>query len=488
MEDREGEILWRRFGLGDREAFADLYRRHEQDVLRFCRAVVRDEDDAREAANSTWASIWAARHAATRDIPLRPWLFRIARNEAVDVLRRRRPHEHEPLDADLAALDDPEADAQLHERLATLRADLLSLPERQRSALVLREMSGLSHTEIAAVLGTSTGVAKQTIYEARQALADAETGRSLDHAVVRRAITAGDQRVMRGRRIRAHLRGCAACREFAAEHASSRLGIVAPVGLLALVSRLREGGEVTAGGVSASLPALAANLGGSVAAKLAVSAAVIAVGAGGERLATRAAAEPVGGRAATTATTTYLGTATRAVSAQVDAGDLGRGARPPASGDVRSRHGGTIATTTTAPAAAARPVDHGAVPQRPAPDTAASGATAAQAETTDAPAEPPGQAQKAEAKPEPPGQAKTTDSPPEPPGQAKKADAKPEPPGQAKKDPVPPDAPPGAAAPSPTPVSTVNAALPAPPRPTDLINNGNGPGGNGPPGREKPKP
>ena len=157
--------------------------------------------------------MWSARGAAERDIPLRPWLFRIARNQAIDILRRRRPHE--ALDPALAGHDDPEADAELRERLATLQADLVSLPERQRAALVLRELSGLSHIEIAAVLDVTPAVARQTIHEARQALQEAEGGRSLTCDLVRKAIAQGDGRVLRGRRMRAHLRGCAACRELA---------------------------------------------------------------------------------------------------------------------------------------------------------------------------------------------------------------------------------------------------------------------------------
>src|SRR5690242_16485478 len=187
MDDPDPQILWRRFGSGDRRAFTALYRRHQDDVLRFCQALLRDPDDAREAANSAWAAVWDARDAAERDIPLRPWLFRIAHNEAIDILRRRRPHEE--LDAAMPAPDDTAADAELHERLATLQADLLTLTDHQRTALVLREMSGLGHEEIASVLQISTGAAKQTIYEARQALIEAEGGRSLSCDLVRRDIS-----------------------------------------------------------------------------------------------------------------------------------------------------------------------------------------------------------------------------------------------------------------------------------------------------------
>ena len=62
---------------------------------------------------------------------------------------------------------------------ALLRADLRDLPERQRSALVLRELSGLSHEEIAAVLDGSARAVKQTIFEARAALHECAEGRTM---------------------------------------------------------------------------------------------------------------------------------------------------------------------------------------------------------------------------------------------------------------------------------------------------------------------
>lgn len=283
MEELDPQTLWRRFGAGDRRAFTALYRRYEDDVLRFCQALVRDPDDAREAANSTWAAVWSAPHAAQRDIPLRPWLFRIAHNQAIDVLRARRPHE--PLDVTVAAPDDPAADAELHERLAILRADLMELSDHQRTALVLREMRGLGHHEIAAVLGSSVAAAKQTIYEARQALIVAESGRSLACDVVRREVSTGDRRILRGRRIRAHLRGCEACREYAAavERRRRDLKMLLPVpGGVALLMRLLPQASLAGGGGSAAagLPSLGLTFGGPIAAKLATAAVVIAVGAG----------------------------------------------------------------------------------------------------------------------------------------------------------------------------------------------------------------
>jgi RNA polymerase sigma factor (sigma-70 family) len=294
MRQRDPQVLWRRFGAGDRAAFADLYERHQQDVYRYCRSLLHHEDDARDAAHSTWMAVWTTPHAARRGVPMRPWLFRIAHNESIDLLRRRRPDQELAAAHEIAAPDDLAADLDLRERLATLRADLLSLSERQRSALLLREMAGLSHQEIAATLHISARAAKQTIYEARQALADTEGGRSMACDSVQRAISAGDRRVRRGRGLRAHLRGCAACQTFASaiDEQGRDLRILVPAlpapAAAALLARLGSGVGAASGGGAASasggaLGAVGAKLGSSVAAKIAVAAAVVAVGTGGEQ-------------------------------------------------------------------------------------------------------------------------------------------------------------------------------------------------------------
>ena len=107
-----------------------------------------------------------------RDFELRPWLFRIAHNEAISRLRQRR-HVVD-LDAVGALGTDSLTQAvEDRERLALLSADLRDLPERQRAALVLRELSGLSHEEIAVVLDSSARAVKQTIFEARRGTDDA---------------------------------------------------------------------------------------------------------------------------------------------------------------------------------------------------------------------------------------------------------------------------------------------------------------------------
>src|SRR2546423_9321081 len=86
---------------GNARAFALLYERHHQALYRYCLAIVRAPEDAQDALQNTFMNAFAALRASERDVAVRPWLFRVAHNEAVSILRRRRPndpleHQHEP--------------------------------------------------------------------------------------------------------------------------------------------------------------------------------------------------------------------------------------------------------------------------------------------------------------------------------------------------------------------------------------------------------
>jgi RNA polymerase sigma factor (sigma-70 family) len=200
---------------GDARVLAIVYERHHQALYRYCRSILHDEEEARDALQSTMAKALAALRDERRDFELRPWLFRIAHNEAISIVRRRRDIA-DPETVAAASTDSLAQDIEDRERLAHLRVDLQHLPERQRAALVLRELSGLSHKEIASVLDTTPRVVKQTIFEARVALRECEAGRAMRCEDVQRALSYGDGRVPRGRRMRAHVRSCRSCRQFQA--------------------------------------------------------------------------------------------------------------------------------------------------------------------------------------------------------------------------------------------------------------------------------
>lgn len=226
MTRRDDRRLARRAARGDRQAFEAIYRRYHQDLYRFCAAIVANPQDAQEALQSTMVKVLRSLPGEQRRIELKPWLYRIARNEAVETLRKRR--DHAELTPERAGASQALADsAEDRERLRRLLADLGGLPSRQRDALLMRELAGLSSEEIAAALETSADTARQTVYEARLGLCQVEAGREMRCDAVMRLLSAGDGRVTRRRDLRAHLRGCASCRAFRDEIAQRHADLAA---------------------------------------------------------------------------------------------------------------------------------------------------------------------------------------------------------------------------------------------------------------------
>ena len=255
---REG-ALRSRAARGDTVAFAAVYERHHQALYRYCRSILRHEEDAQDALQNTFTRAFAALQDERRDFELRPWLFRIAHNEAISILRRRKSTDELSDIADERPFEDTIAD---REELRLLQMDLADLPERQRAALVLRELNGLSHAEIGVVLELSAGAVKQAIFEARSALFSCREGREMECQDVRRMLSDGDGRVLRGRGLRAHLRSCPDCNRFKADLAQR------PRALKALVPPLPVGaaaallGELLGVGTAAKLLACVAIVGG----------------------------------------------------------------------------------------------------------------------------------------------------------------------------------------------------------------------------------
>lgn len=272
------ERLGKLAASGDRKAFAAIYQRHHQALYRYCRSILRDEEEARDALQSTMASALRALEGEQREISVKPWLFRIAHNESVSLLRRRRPRaemaEAEELPAEAGA------DSDTRTRLRELMDDLRQLPPRQRGALVMRELSGLDYEEIGAALGVSAQAATQTVYEARQGLQELSEGREMSCDEIRVLISEQDRRRLRGRKVRAHLRACDGCREFerALRRRPAELGALFPAIPAAAATGLLHG--ILGGGGGKGGAGLLASIfsgGGSQAAGTTVAAKAIAV-------------------------------------------------------------------------------------------------------------------------------------------------------------------------------------------------------------------
>ena len=205
--------LARLAAAGDRPAFEAIYDRHHQALYRYCSSILGDPQEAQDALQSTMEralrSIGGQRVAGG----LKAWLFGIAHNEAMDTIGRRPAAAPAALRTEAP---DAAVEAAEHERLRQLVADLATLPERQRAALVLRELSGLDSEEIGGALSISPSAAKQSVYEARVALTAVAAGRDMSCDGVQRRISEGDGRRLRGRGVRAHLRSCRVCQTFKA--------------------------------------------------------------------------------------------------------------------------------------------------------------------------------------------------------------------------------------------------------------------------------
>jgi RNA polymerase sigma factor (sigma-70 family) len=263
-------------------SFEAIYRRYHQDLYRYCLAILGNREDAQDALQNTMIKAMRALQGEKRQIKLKPWLYRIAHNESVDMLRRRRPTEE--VNVDLAAAGPGAAEAaETRERLRRLIADLNELPDRQRGALVMRELSGLSFEQIGAAFATSAAVARQTVYEARLSLREMEEGREMSCEHMMHTLSNADGRIVRRRDIRAHLRTCPSCRRFRDDIAARRheLASLTPLPAMAAAGLLQGILGAGSGGSGAGLAgSVGVGAGKAVATSaIAKSAAAVAVAA-----------------------------------------------------------------------------------------------------------------------------------------------------------------------------------------------------------------
>ena len=260
------ERLARLAAEGDRVAFAVIFDRYQKGLYAYCASLLRNRDDAADALQNTMLRAMGALDGEEREIAVRPWLYRIAHNESMNLLRRPRVEEATEIHASVVA--DVETSAAVRAQLRNVLDDIRHLPERQRGALVMREMAGLEYDEIAAALKTSPAGAKQAVYDARRALYDLARGREADCRSIQRQISDGDRRTARARPIRAHLRRCTDCRAFQAQIAGRKSSLASftpalPAAALshALQGALAGSGVTQATGQAIAVAAVAAALG-----------------------------------------------------------------------------------------------------------------------------------------------------------------------------------------------------------------------------------
>ncbi|MCK9382543.1 MAG: sigma-70 family RNA polymerase sigma factor [Sulfuritalea sp.] len=176
-DDAESELI-ARAQEGDHRAFAALVRRYQDRVFRFILRLIGARDEAMDLTQETFMKAHQALPGWRPEAQFRTWLFRIAHNAALDVLRRRERIEFVSF-ADLPAgeedhaLPDParQPDQRLADRqsIELLERTLQELPAEHREILLLRELEDMSYTEIAATLGIAEGTVKSRLARARSA-------------------------------------------------------------------------------------------------------------------------------------------------------------------------------------------------------------------------------------------------------------------------------------------------------------------------------
>src|SRR5919106_159707 len=111
---------------GSDDAFATLYRRHHQAIYRYCLSLLRQEADARDALQSSMLAALSSLRASPIEGSFKPWLFRIAHNHSISIIRGRAREAPTEAESPATATDDHES----REQLRTLVSDLSALPDR----------------------------------------------------------------------------------------------------------------------------------------------------------------------------------------------------------------------------------------------------------------------------------------------------------------------------------------------------------------------
>lgn len=170
MEISDSELV-QRVLKGRREAFDVLVERHAKTVYRLCYRYTGRPEDADDLSQEAFLRAYRGLRGFRGRSSFTTWLYRVAVNVCLNHVSSKRPPMEQFVPVEIAALqdggDEDAADALLRkERAGLVRAAIARLPPKQRATLVLRVYQGLSHEEIARVLGTTVGACKTNLFHA----------------------------------------------------------------------------------------------------------------------------------------------------------------------------------------------------------------------------------------------------------------------------------------------------------------------------------
>jgi len=178
MDERPEDDLVEDARRGSREAFAGLIRLHERRIYGLVFRMARNHPDADDLAQEVFLTAWRSIASFRRGSSFYTWLYRIAVNTSLTFLRKRsREKDRREFNENLAGSDaaggastSPEGSSALNELKGRVDEAIESLPGHFRASFVLVVSQGLSHAEVARVLGCSENTVSWRMHKARKLL------------------------------------------------------------------------------------------------------------------------------------------------------------------------------------------------------------------------------------------------------------------------------------------------------------------------------
>jgi RNA polymerase sigma factor (sigma-70 family) len=260
---RSDEQLIAAFRSGNDEAFRVLHDRYRQRLFAYVRQMLSScsRQDAEDVLQDVFVRAYGALRNDNREMNARAWLYRVAHNRCIDHLRRPIPPAAEIFEVSRKPLLDPVEEAQRRDDLRQLVADVGQLPEQQRSALLMREIDGMTYADLANALDVTVPAVKSLLVRARVGLVEAAEARDADCVEIQAdLLRAYDRGVKASGRARKHMRSCSNCTEYRGALRGMRRSFAAlsPIGVgpLAFAAKLiglGGSGAAAAGGGSAAV-------------------------------------------------------------------------------------------------------------------------------------------------------------------------------------------------------------------------------------------
>jgi len=300
---------------GNERAFEVAFERYGAGILGFCRHMLGSPEEAEDAVQHAFAAAFNdLQRGGERQIALKPWLYTIARNRCLSLLRARREATAELEEIPTDGLHDQ---VERRVELRELLGDLRELPDEQRAALLLAEAADLSHAEVAGVLGCEVARVKALVFRARSGLIERREARETPCADIREQLANLRGGSLRRSELRHHLRHCPGCSDYREQVRRQRQMFAAALPVMpsmalksSVLSAAGIGGGAAGGGAAAVAGSGAAGvaaaggggvaLGGTLGSAAVAKVALVAVLAGSGVIAGDAAVERTNGSDATT--------------------------------------------------------------------------------------------------------------------------------------------------------------------------------------------